>query len=241
MAHRYRSVLFVGCLAGMTMALRGPAACADDVAASPFQQSITAWMGVVSFLADDDDAGGDRERDDEKKCECDSEGECGCKEKGKHREHRHRGEQWQRGERGRSPGDRQAKAPREGTPAGGPRPDAIRKLDEILARLSRIEAGMGMGGRPGVAGGPMGQGMVLRMGPADVLRMGPADGPAAAERTRPAMPAEAQAMMEQRMEEGRRRMEESREKMQQARRRFAEMEERIKKLEAEIERMKGAK
>lgn len=234
MAHSYRSVLFVGCLAGMTMALRGPAACADDVAASPFQQSITAWMGAVSFLADDGDAGG--ERADEKKCECDSEGECGCKEKGEHREHRHRGEQWQRGERGergRSPGDRQAKAPREGTPAGGPRPDAIRKLDEILARLSRIEAGMGMGGRPGVAGGPMGQGMVLRMGPAD--------GPAAAERTRPAMPAEAQAMMEQRMEEGRRRMEESREKMQQARRRFAEMEERIKKLEAEIERMKGAK
>ncbi|MCE9632515.1 MAG: hypothetical protein K8S94_17660 [Planctomycetia bacterium] len=101
-----------------------------------------------------------------------------------------------------------------GMPAGGPRPDAMRKLDEIIGRLSRIEAKLG--GRGEDAGSRAG------------------------DRPRPAVPAEARAMMEKRMEEGRRRMEEGREKMEQARKRFAEMEERIKKLEAEVERLKAA-
>ena len=88
-------------------------------------------------------------------------------------------------------------------------------LDEIVARLSRIEAKMG--GRPEYRG-PEGQ------------------------PPRPPMPpAEMREQMEQRMQEGRKRMEEARQKMEQARTKFQEMEERIRKLEAEVERLKAGK
>lgn len=107
----------------------------------------------------------------------------------------------------------------------------VAKMDEILARLGRIEAQL-----DGRAGGP----------PRPAVR-----GP------RPEVPEHVRRMMEERMrergpraegrpempeevrEQARKRMEEGRERMDQARQAFRRMEERIKKLEAEIARLKA--
>lgn len=97
------------------------------------------------------------------------------------------------------------------------------KMDDILARLARIE-----GKIDGRAEGPPRVEDRARM--EERTR-------AARERMReggqrPAVPEEVREQMRKRMEEGRERME-------QARQKFREMEDRIAQLEAEIERLKA--
>ena len=123
----------------------------------------------------------------------------------------------------------------------------IAKMDEILARLARIEAkldgrsgGMPRGewrGPPSSSGGP---GPRPEM-PEHVRRMMEERMKAARERmreggprpeARPEVPAEMREQIRQRIDEGR-------EKMEQARKAFREMEERIKRLEAELQRLKS--
>jgi len=101
---------------------------------------------------------------------------------------------------------------------GAPRPELMGRLDDIVARLSRIEGKLG--GHP--AGAPHADGHPPRP-------------------PMPQVPGEMREMFENRMQEARKRMEEGRERMEQARKKFQEMEERIRKLEAEVERLKAAK
>jgi chromosome segregation ATPase len=88
------------------------------------------------------------------------------------------------------------------------------RLDDIVARLSRIESKLG--GSPGEVEHHAGHS------------------------ERPQVPAEVRQQFEKRMKEARARMEEGRERMEQARRKFHEMEERIRTLEAEVEKLKSS-
>lgn len=165
------------------------------VAAQPsVEQFAEAWMGAVALLADDGDerGRGARERDREG---C---GECERRDGG-------------RGGRGAAGPGPQGTAERSRAAAA--------KMDEILARLARIEAKL-----DGRAGGPP---RIEMRGPRP-----PMAGPGPRPEGRPEVPEEVREQMRRRMEEGRERME-------QARRAFRQMEERIKKLEAEIERLKA--
>lgn len=101
---------------------------------------------------------------------------------------------------------------------------ALRRFDEIIDRLARIEAKLGIDD------------------PAPARRErrpfdDRAEGRSAGDPDRPLRPRPPEDMRqawEERVAEGRQRMED-------ARRRFREMEERVKKLEAELERMKAEK
>lgn len=99
--------------------------------------------------------------------------------------------------------------------------DASRQLDEIIARLGRIEQRLGI--------------------------ETPGHGPhRTAERPdrpqspgRPEVSEEMRRAMEQRMQEGRKRMEEAHERMEEAKKKFREMEERIRSLEAEVRKLRA--
>lgn len=221
----------------------GRRASANDVEPTVFQQAIGAWMGVVTLLAEDGDAGSTERKEGEAKH---GDGEHA------HREHAERGD---RGERG----GREGRGPREGSRDRGPGPrgqswrmhappmhgmhgigPGSARLDEIAERLARIERKLDAaprmgnpwsprpeaGPRPGVVGPGVGRGREL---PEEMRRE--------MEKRRSEMQERVKGMMD----DGRKRMAEAQEKMEQARRRFAEMEERIKKLEAEVERLKAGK
>ena len=133
------------------------------------------------------------------------------------------------------------------------RDQVLRRFDEILDRLSRIERRLD-GGPPsqhGDAGrGPrpprpewMGEdGEGFR--PRPQMRPPRGDGRQMGSKERPLdrleLPKEMREQMEQRMRQGRERMEQARERMEQARKQFAEMQKRIETLEAEVKRLKKA-
>lgn len=201
--------------------------------AMSFEQVARAWMGAVALLAHGDDDRDDGDRRD------------GAKSRPEGR---------------RGAGGHESRARAHGHHKG-PGPQAVMaKMDEILARLARIEARL-----DGRAGGPPAAGMhgprpgrpevpehARRMMEERMRRMHEGMGPedrarmeermrAARERMReggprpegrPEMPAEAREQMRKRMEEGRERMEQARETIRR-------MEERIGKLEAQIERLKA--
>jgi hypothetical protein len=117
-----------------------------------------------------------------------------------------------------------------GMPMPGMRPEATARLDEIVARLSRIEQKLDAAPRMGNPWSPRPE-------------AGSRSGSGRGERSHGAMAAspEMQDRVREMMQEGRRRMAEAQEKMEQARKKFQDMEERIKKLEAEVERLKALK
>ena len=143
------------------------------------------------------------------------------------------------------------------------REQVLRRFDEILDRLARIERRLGAGpserdgdgGRrpadrsePGRGPRPprpdwMGEGSEgFRPGPR--MRSPRGDGRQMGSEGRPLdrleLPKEMREQMEQRMRQGREMMQQARERMEQAREKFAEMQERIETLEAEVERLKKA-
>lgn len=151
----------------------------------------------------------------------------------------------------------------EGGDRSAMREQVLRRFDEILERLTRIERRLGAvpsersgdGGRrpadrsePGRGPRPprpawMGDGSEgFRPGP----RMQPprGDGRQMGSEERPLdrleLPQKIREQMEQRMQQGREMMQQARERMEQAREKFAEMQERIATLEAEVERLKKA-
>lgn len=251
---RHAPSLAMVLVAAVTVSLCPRSGSAAVEAPPAVEQFARAWMGAVTLLATD-------------RCEC---GEDGCercgREDGRERdaaghargEHDHSARP-HRGHRAAGPGA----GPGRSTP--GPQA-VIAKMDEILARLARIEAKLdGRGAGPGRS---------------DMRGPSPrAGGPG----PRPEMPEQARRMMEERMrrmregmspedrarmeermraarermrdggsrpegrpdapvearEQMRQRMEEGRERMEQARQAFRQMEERVKKLEAEIARMKA--
>lgn len=214
----------------------GRPAAANDAEPTVFQRAIGSWMGVVALLAEDGDGAsketnrGDAQRPErERSARGDREGDRGDRRPG----------DWSR-DRGpgpRGPGMRMHTPP-PGTPPmhgmhgmHGMRPDAAAKLDEIAARLSRIERKLD-------SSRPMGNPWSPRPEAGARPGFGRGERPQA---PMAAMPPEMQERVKGMMEEGRKRMAEAQEKMEQARRRFAEMEERIKKLEGEVERLKAGK
>lgn len=102
---------------------------------------------------------------------------------------------------------------------------AMRRLDDIIDRLAKIEAKLGIEDPAPVR-------RERRPRPEGWDEGRPGAGSDRPERRGP--PEEMRRAWEERVEEGRRRMED-------ARRRFRDMEERVKKLEAEIERLKAEK
>ena len=248
----------------------GPAlAVGSEVEPTVFEKTISSWMGVVALLAADGDgpstegSARDAERpDSEREQRSDRAGRGG------------RGpREWSRdrGPAPRGPGMWMPAPPPGGPSMPGMRPDAAAKLDDIVARLSRIERKLDAapssgnpwsprpeaGRRPGFAGPGFGGSREM---PEEMRREmerrrdemrkrmeeARARGGEPGRGLRPqapaaALPPEMQERIKGMMEEGRKRMAEAQEKMEQARRRFAEMEERITKLEAEIERLKAGK
>ncbi|MFM9058838.1 MAG: hypothetical protein ACKOSQ_06935 [Planctomycetaceae bacterium] len=219
---------FVPAFVAVTLAIGARPGQAAVAPALSFEQVARAWMGAVVLLAHDDDDHDDGDRGDG----------AGSRAEGRHENrggHHHRepardakgrgGHAHDRGDRcgcGKEGCERCARDGRHGPGGhesrvrahghhGGPGPQAVMaKMDEILARLARIEARL-----DGRAGGP----------PAAGMRGPRPEG-------RPELPAEAREQMRKRLEEGRERME-------QARQAFRQMEERVKKLEAEIVRLKA--
>jgi len=143
------------------------------------------------------------------------------------------------------------------------RDQVLRRFDEILDRLSRIErrleggppsrlgdAGRGPADRGERGRGPrpprpewMGkEGEGFRPGPQ--MRSPRGDGRQLGSEERPLnrleRPQEMREQMEQRMRQGREWMEQARERMEQARKQFGEMQKRIETLEAEVKRLKKA-
>lgn len=101
---------------------------------------------------------------------------------------------------------------------------AMRRFDEIIERLAKIESKLGIDDPA-----PARRERWPRPDDRDANRGGAGE-------YRPGRPGPAEAMGRSREERG----AEMRQRMEDARRRFREMEERVKKLEAEIERMKAA-
>ena len=234
----------------------GRAALAGDSEPTVFQQAIRSWMGVVALLADegegdemrkDGDRGGEQKNGDESRRDRDQGGRGERWERGDRagradRDWSRRGERGERGPRpGPGPGESgpQMRMPPRASemramqrmPMPGMRGDPAARLDEIVARLSRIEQKLDAAPRMGNPWSP-------RPDTSDAARR------STDERMRPpmaAMPPEMQERMRTMMQEGRKRMAEAGEKMEQARKKFQEMEARIKKLEAEVERLKAGK
>lgn len=155
---------------------------------------------------------------------------------------------------------------RPGMAAGGRsemREQLLRRFDEILDRLARIERRLeggspnqfGDGGRGPAERGDRGRGPRpprpdwmgadgegFRPGP----RMQPPRrgagqlGSEGRPLDRLELPEEMRELIEQRMEQGRERMEQVRSRMAEAREKFIEMQERIETLEAEVQRLKEA-
>lgn len=128
-------------------------------------------------------------------------------------------------------GGRPLPSPGMGRPPHGmgpmPRPSfmhdhASRQLDEIIARLGRIEERLGIGSP--------GHGPHSGAGPRPERPQTP---------SRPEVSEEMRRAMEQRMQEGRKRMEEAHDRMEEAKKKFREMEERIRRLEAELQRLRA--
>ena len=92
--------------------------------------------------------------------------------------------------------------------------EAMRRLDEILEHLRRIDARLG-GPQPRPEGTP--------------------DRPL----RRLEIPEEMRRALEQKLDEGRQRMEQAHDRMEEGRRRIQELEERIRRLEGEVERLKA--
>ena len=170
-------------LAAATMFLCPRPGFASVETAPSFEQVAQAWMGAVALLAHDGDEHGSAADEHDRD----------------NRHGHHRPPHHPHGHHGHT------------GPGRGPGPHAVvAKMDDILARLGRIEAKL-----DGRAGGPP------RSESREPRPM-----------ARPEIPAEVREQMRQRMEEGRERMDE-------ARQAFRQMQERIKKLEAEIERLKA--
>lgn len=100
--------------------------------------------------------------------------------------------------------------------------EASRQLDEIIARLGRIEQRLGVDAS--------GHGQHRSPGERPERPQPPA---------RPEVSDEMRQAMEQRMQEGRRRMDEAHERMEEAKKKFREMEERIRSLEAEVRKLRA--
>lgn len=143
---------------------------------------------------------------------------------------------------------------RPGMEPGGPgamRDQVLRRFDEIIDRLTRIEQRMGLGERgpgPRPPRPPRPEWMgdrEDRFGPGedgprqrrpDEGQMGRVDRPL----DRLQLPQEMRRQMEERMQQGKRMREQARERMEEARQKFAEMQERIEALEAEVKQLRKA-
>jgi hypothetical protein len=212
----------------------GRVAVADESMPTMFQQAIGSWMTVVALLADEGE--GERKESGDGRAERDRSprGSRGEREGRGPREWSRPGERGM-GSRGRPPFMRMPPTgpgmqAMRGMPMSGMRPEATARLDEIVARLSRIEQKLDAAPRMGNPWSPRPE-------------AGSRSGAGRGERAHGAMAAspEMQDRVRDMMQEGRRRMAEAQEKMEQARKKFQEMEERIKKLEAEVERLKAPK
>lgn len=247
----------------------GGIAVAADAAPTMFQRAIYSWMGVVALLAEEsqDQRDGDRTQDGEGRRDNDRGDRGGRAERG--------ARDWSRSsEHGHGPRG-MGRMPRMGVPPMGPPirgmpmpgmwPDAQSRLDEIVARLSRIEqkleaaprvgnpwsprpewgSGSGRGPRPEMSEEARREMEKRREDWRKAMEARRSQaGQSAGERPRAsqaALPHEMQDRVREMMQEGRRRMAEAQEKMEQARKKFQEMEERIKRLEAEVERLKSTK
>lgn len=197
----FQNVIPVACLAGL-LAGGGtgrPAAAATEWQQAYLEPAVQAWMGVVTLLAED----GERaEKGESEQCDgdcqdgcmrCDGKDDKGRRHGERHRRHAHAGSGHHHG----GPAHGRMGPPRP----EGPRGDALAMLNDIVGRLSRIEAMLAdrgpMMGRG--AGGPPAAGRGAWQG-----RGGPHASP------------EMRAMMEARMKEGREKMQEAREKWEQA-------------------------
>lgn len=146
----------------------------------------------------------------------------------------------------------------EGGNRSAMREQVLRRFDEILERLARIERRLESGSpaRFGDAGGPPAErgrgprpprpewlgdgGEGFRPGPRMRSPRGEERQQGSYERPleRLDLPEETRRRMEERMERGRSMMDQARERMEQARKKFGEMQERIEALEAEVKRLK---
>jgi len=201
-----RFVCLASCLATALVAggIARPVAAADGQGGY-LEPAVQAWMGVVALLADDGERAGTCEE-----CKGECKGECKKKiPREKHDGHRdHGGRRGQDGGRHQHGG--QAHSGHHASPMHhpgrpphgrmmpprpeGPRGDALAMLNDIVGRLSRIEAML-------AARGPMG-------GP------GPRGGQALGSRR--AVSPEMREMMEARMQKRREQMQEARKKWENA-------------------------
>jgi hypothetical protein len=179
MSRMSRTLSLATCLtAAVSVAGAGRPLVAADWQQAYLEPAVQAWMGVVTLLAED----GERETS-EQRPQGEKEETGGRKGRGERHRHGHHGMH--------PPGP-------EAYGRMGPRGDALGMLNDIVGRLSRIEAMLA--GRGPMAGrGPGGDGRGAWSGPG-----------------RPELSPEMRAQMEARMKEGREKMRAAREKWEQA-------------------------
>jgi len=236
------------CVAAVTMSFGFQSALATEPGF--FQYTAEVWMGVVSLVSDrseDNTAGNsDDELDEEDEFNDDRKGkksdrkhrkhgareDRGSQKPASHGRHKHKQgpsmEYW-RGpemEHGRGHGGRMPPPPPQDM-----RRVVMDRLDEVIAKLSRIENQLG--NREGDRRSPGD----ARGGAEEHRHM--ADGRPMADGSQ--MPDGMRRMIEERMQEGRKRMEEGQRRMEEARKQFKQMQQRIEKLEAEVEQLKREK
>jgi len=236
------------CVAAVTMSFGFQSALATEPGF--FQYTAEVWMGVVSLVSDrseDNTAGNsDDELDEEDEFNDDRKGK---KSDRKHRKHgaredrgsqkpashgRHKHKQEPSMEYGHGPEMEHGRG--HGGRMPPPPPQDMRRvvmdrLDEVIAKLSRIENQLG--NREGDRRSPGD----ARGGAEEHRHM--ADGRPMADGSQ--MPDGMRRMIEERMQEGRKRMEEGQRRMEEARKQFKQMQQRIEKLEAEVEQLKREK
>jgi len=237
------------CVAAVTMSFGFQSALATEPGF--FQYTAEVWMGVVSLVSDrseDNTAGNsDDELDEEDEFNDDPKGK---KSDRKHRKHgaredrgsqkpashgRHKHKQGPSMEYGHGPEMEHGRG--HGGRMPPPPPQDMRRvvmdrLDEVIAKLSRIENQLG--NREGDRRSPGDA-----RGGAEDMHRHMADGRPMADGSQ--MPDGMRRMIEERMQEGRKRMEEGQRRMEEARKQFKQMQQRIEKLEAEVEQLKREK
>jgi hypothetical protein len=213
------------CLAAMATAggVASPAAAADWHR-TYLEPAVGAWMGVVTFLADDGEREerGSRKKDgDRDACKEDCQGECqACR--GKHRGEQ--GDKTARRQHGQHDG-RMHSPGRMGPPRPeGPRADALTMLNDIVGRLSRIERMLASRGPASPADVARDAGRSEWRGGRSMMQVSPEmrelmqakikDAREKWENASEEERAEMKKMWESRMQEGRERMQKAREPME---------------------------
>lgn len=228
-------VSLVAVSAALLMALGGAPAVRAEVATSPFDRLVAAWMGVVGVIGADDATEDDAEWtesfaderadnpfaiDDEGDAVGSPRRERGARDWAEGGRHHHRDGHPKGGRHMGGPPRHGPHHPGMGPghmgPPGGPdgHHHAMRAFREIIRRLGRIEEKLGIETEP-------------RSGREEDRPRRPRD-----------VPEDVRRQREDRMQEGRRRMAEAKDRMEQARQRFQALEERVRQLEAEVERLK---